>query len=58
MTRWLLMAIVCAAHAPHRCKPVVLIDYYDAAGCQSGLSYLAAYPEPRQIKVWCERKRK
>lgn len=57
MTRWLLMAIVCAAHAPHTCKKVVLINYYRADDCRSGLGYLKAYPEPRQIKVWCERKR-
>jgi len=52
---WLLLAIVCAAKSPHHCHTEVLGIYPRADWCASAVDFMAAYPEPRQIKVWCEK---
>lgn len=53
---WLLLAIVCSAKAPHPCKQELLITYHRLDDCRSGQQFIEAYPQPRQIKVWCQRK--
>lgn len=54
-TYWLLLALVCGAKPPHHCKPVVQATYPKYEYCQSGIAFLDRYPQPRQIKVWCQR---
>lgn len=54
---WFLMAITCSAKAPHPCKPEILARYPSKEWCLHGEEYLKYRPEPRQIKVWCERQK-
>ena len=53
---WLLLAIVCNAKAPHACHTETLGIYPRVDWCASAVAFRAAYPQPRQIKVWCQRK--
>jgi hypothetical protein len=56
-TVWLLMALTCSAHAPHRCGEQVLATYPKHSWCTSGKEFIHTYPQARQIKVWCRAKK-
>ena len=53
---WLLLTIVCSARAPHPCHDRLLGIYPSASSCDSAVKFMAAYPQDRQIKVWCEKR--